>query len=277
MTHAPANTGSATLDDLRRDQGMFDNTWTLATVLATALAVLCWYFGLAQVNIEPIIWTLAGLALVQLAISSQTHRASTPAHFQRLALSSQMIGTVLMGVGWHFFGGLQQPLFPLFIVLPLVPAALVMGFWQQQTATLGLLAVLVSGVLMSPDTNSFIEERYGIRIGSGHLLPDWMPRSTTAFPDVSTSPAYDLVLMITVGVIGVAVSTAARAVVGLCRRTAGRAVALESELGRLQQLSEQVVSQSPACRRGSWPGRLPRQGRRPPARRDSGTRHSRVN
>jgi PAS domain-containing protein len=220
--------------------------------------VLCWYFGLAQVNIEPIIWTLAGLALVQLAISSQTHRASTPAHFQRLALSSQMIGTVLMGVGWHFFGGLQQPLFPLFIVLPLVPAALVMGFWQQQTATLGLLAVLVSGVLMSPDTNSFIEERYGIRIASGHLLPDWMPRSTTAFPDVSTSPAYDLVLMITVGVIGVAVSTAARAVVGVCRRTAGRAAALESELERLQQLSEQIVTHSPAAmvRVASGTGRI---------------------
>ena len=56
------------LDDMRRDVGMFENTWSLATVLATALAVLCWYFGLAHVTIGPIIWTLTSLALGQFAI-----------------------------------------------------------------------------------------------------------------------------------------------------------------------------------------------------------------
>lgn len=247
MTNTPPNFAFSALDDLRRYKAMFDNTWMLATILATALAVQCWYFGLAYVNIQPIIWTLAALALVQLAISSRTHRASSSAHLQRLALLSQMVGTVLMGVGWHCFGGLQQPLFPLFIVLPLVPAALVMGFWQQQLASLFLVAVLFSGVVLSPDTNSFIAERYGIRIAVGHLLPAWIPRSTTAFPDVSTSPTYDLVLTITVAVVAIALSTTARALVGLCRRAADRTAALESELARLQQLNTEIVTRAPGA------------------------------
>lgn len=235
------------LEDLARHKVLFDNTWTLATVLATALVVLCWYFGLARVNIVPIIWTLAGLTLAQLGINSRAS-ASTPAERQRaLALASQLIGSLLIGVGWHLFGGLQQPLFPLLIVLPLLPAALVLNFWQQQVALLGLLGVLASGILLSPDTNSFIRERYGIRLGAGLALPDWIPRSATAFPDVSTSPAYDLTLIVTVAVVGVAVSTTARALVGICRSAGDRTAILEAEVAHLQRLSTELVARAPAA------------------------------
>jgi PAS domain-containing protein len=234
------------LADLRQHKVMFDNTWTLATVLATALALLCWYFRLAEVSVGPIICTLAGLALAQLGVNSLTARAAAPVDLQLLALCSQLTGTALLGVSWHLFGGLQQPLFPLFVVLPLVPAALVLSFWQEQVALLGLLAVLISGVLLSPDTNSFIEERYGISIVTGHALPAWIPRSHVAFSDVHTSPAYNLMLIITVGVVGMAVSTTARALVGLCRRASSRAVALESEVSRLLQLNAQLVSRAPS-------------------------------
>ena len=246
MTDTPLNAGAPAIDAARREKLLFDNTWTLVTVLATALVVLCWYFRLAQVNIGPIIWTLAALALAQLGIQSLTARTNSRAQVQRLALSSQMIGTILLGVAWHLFGGVQQPLFPLFLLLPVLPAALLLGFWQQQLATLGLLTVLVSGVLLSPDSNSFIEERYGISIVSDHLLPRWIPRSQIAFPDVSTSPAYDLTLLLTVGVIGVALSTTACALVSLCRRSGDRTAALEAEVGRFQQLNTELVSRAPS-------------------------------
>lgn len=243
---APAAGRLAEIHDLLHHKVMFDNTWTLATVLAAALALLCWYFRLAQVGIGPIICTLAGLAVVQLGITSLAGLAPTGSRLRLLALASHIAGTVLLGVAWHLFGGIQQPLFPLFAVLPLVPAALLLSFWQEQAALLSLLAVLISGVLLSPDTNSFIQERYGIGLLSQHALPAWIPRSRTAFPDVSTSPAYDLMLIISVGVLAMAVSTTARALVSLCRRATGRVSALEQERDRLVELNSQLILRAPA-------------------------------
>src|SRR5207253_3225596 len=78
------------------------------------------------------------------------------------------------------------------------------------------------------------------------LLPSWIPRSASAFPDVSTSPAYDLMLILTVGIVGVAVSTAARALVNTSRRSAERVEALQAEVIRLQELNRQLVTRAPA-------------------------------
>ena len=233
------------LDELRRHKDMFDNCWTLATLLAGILAVLCGYFGLVQINVGPIVWTLSVLALVQLIMASQAYRVSTAAHLREYALASQFLGTLFMGVSWHFFGGLQQPLFPLFIVLPLLPAALVLGFWQQQAAVAGLLVVLVSGVILSPDTNSFIAARYGFSLEHWYSTPAWVPRSAMAFPDVNTSPDYELVMVISVGVIGFALSNTARALVGLCRLSAGQVAAQERELERLKESNLQLIARAP--------------------------------
>ncbi len=247
MSSTPPQAASAGIEDLLPQKVMFDNTWTLATVLAAALVLLCWYFRLADIRIGPIVCALAGVAVVQLALGSLAARAATRTRLQLLALAAQLAGTVLIGVAWHLFGGAQQPLFPLFAVLPLIPAALVLSFWQEQLALLALLALLASGVLLSADTNSFIVERYGIGLLSQQRLPGWIPRSHIAFADVSTSPAYDLMLIITVGVMAAAVSTTARALVSLCQRANNQVSALEHERDRLLELNGQLISRAPSA------------------------------
>lgn len=247
MTHMPSASSVLALDNVRRNLAVFESSWMLTTVLAATLAVLCWYFRLAHVNLAPIIWGLAGLALTQLVLSSQTHRAGSLAWLHSYALISHLLGTVIMGIVWHFFGGVQQPVFPLLIILPLIPAALVMGFWQRQLATLAFVALLASGILLSPDTNSFIAQRYGLRLPADALLPAWLPRSAIAFPDVSTSPAYDLVVTAVVAVVGVAVNATAHVLVGLCRRATDRATSLEVELARLHRLNTELITRMPSA------------------------------
>jgi PAS domain-containing protein len=241
-----AKEAAAALETLRRHQVTFDNTWRLTIVLATMLAIVCWYLRLVQLDIAPVIWTLAGLALAQPALALLTGRSTSPSRLRWLALCTQLLGTLLLGVGWHLFGGLQQPLFPLFIILPLLPAALLLGFWQQQLALLGLLAVLASGVLLSPDTNSFMQARYGVRLGLLDL-PRWLPQSRVAFADVNTSPTYELMLVITVAVIGVAVTALARSLASLFSGGGARVGRLESDLARLEQLNAQLVSHAPSA------------------------------
>jgi len=234
------------MEALRRQKAMFDNTWTLATLLATVLVVAWWQLGLAQFAVAPVIWALAALAALQHLLNAQARGAMTAATVRHVALASQLLGTALVAVSWHLFGGIQQPLYPLIIVLPLLTGSLVLTFWQQQIAILAILGVLASGVLLSPDTNSFIQERYGIGLASAHLLPGFIPRSRVVFPDVSTSPAYDLLLTAMVAVVCLALSTTARALVTLCRRDAVQVTALEEEVERLRQATRELVARTPA-------------------------------
>jgi len=107
-------------------------------------------------------------------------------------------------------------------------------------------SVLLSGVLLSPDTNSFMEARYGVRLNALQL-PDWMPHSRVAFADVNTSPSYNLMLVITVAVIGVAVTAMARSLVSVFSGGGARVEQLESELARLEQLNAQLVNRAPSA------------------------------
>jgi PAS domain-containing protein len=237
---------SHAVEELHRHKTMFDNTWTLATLLATVLAVAWWQLGLAQFAVGPVIWALAALAAIQYLLNAQARGATSAATLRHVALTSQLLGTALIAVSWHLFGGIQQPLYPLIIVLPLLTGALVLTFWQQQIAVVAILLVLASGVLLSPDTNSFIQERYGIGLASVQLLPSFIPRSRTVFPDISTSPAYDLLLTAMVAVVCLALSTTARALVTLCRRDAVQVTALEEEVERLRQATRELVARTPA-------------------------------
>jgi PAS domain-containing protein len=234
------------LDGLWRHKALFDNTWYLSTVLAAALVVVSWYLGLVQMDVAPVIWTLSALGFTQYILNSQAARGDGSVRLRRLAFASQLSGTLLMALSWHLFGGLKQPLFPLFALLPLIPGSSFLGFWQQQALTLALVAVLFSGLILYPDTNSFIAQRYGISIVSVHSLPSWLPRSRTAFADVTTSPAYDLLLTVTLSVIICAISSAARTLADMGMRATDRIRTLEYETTRLQELTRQMVAHAPS-------------------------------
>jgi PAS domain-containing protein len=233
------------LDGVRRNKALFDNTWYLSALLAAALVVVSWYLRLVETDVAPVIWGLAALGLAQYILNAQVARGDGRARLRRLTFVSQLSGTLWMTLAWHLFGGLEQPLFPLLALLPLIPAASILGYWQQQALTLALLAALLSGLVLNPDTNSFIAQRYGVDLLSAHPLPAWLPRSRSIFADVATSPAYDLMLTIALGVIICAVSSAARTVADMNARAAERVRALEYEAGRLQELTRQLITHAP--------------------------------
>jgi PAS domain-containing protein len=238
---------SENLDDLRQRKDMFGSTWMLAIVLSASSIVVFWYLGLCQVDIAPIIWILAGLALVQFILNSQSSRCGSAKQLRALASLSQLLGILVMGVAWHLYGGLQQPMFTLFIMLPLFTGALILNFWQQQAALLLLIGVLVSGVLLSPDTNSFIEERYGLGVLSTHLLPAWIPRSRVAFLDVSTSPTYNLMLTGSLAVLASALTATSRAMVALSWRSVVTVATLRDEVEQARRLNSSMVEKAPNC------------------------------
>jgi PAS domain-containing protein len=131
-------------------------------------------------------------------------------------------------------------------MLPLFTGALILNFWQQQSTIILFLGVLLSGVLLSPDTNSFIEERYGLSALSTHVLPAWIPRSRVAFLDVSTSPTYNLMLTGSLAILAVALTATARAIVALSWRSVDSLEALRDEVEQARQLGALLVEKAPA-------------------------------
>jgi PAS domain-containing protein len=234
------------LDDLRQRKVVFDNTWTLTTVLTAIGAACSWYFNLSDVDIAPVIWTLAALAILQFTFNALAERAVEVARFRHFALCSHATGILVLGAAWHLDGGLQQPTIVMLMLLPLFCGVLIFDFWQQQLATVLVLLVLASGVLLSADTNSFIEQRYGLDVLNIDSLPAWLPRSRVAFVDVSTSPRYNLMLTGTIALLALALSATARNINALSSRFIDRAVSLQAEATRAQALAAQLITNSPS-------------------------------
>ncbi len=233
--------------EFRQRKSMFDNTWTLSIALASSGVVVSWYFGLAQIDITPIIWALASLAFLQFALNSRQAYIESVARLRTLAMLSHLLGIALLGIAWHLAGGLQQPLFPLFVALPLIASPLVLSYWQQQASLGLLLVVLASAVVLSPDTNSFIQARYGIGLVSPDLLPAWIPRSRLAFADVNTSPTFNLALMGTMALFAIALNAVARALIAALGRMIARSESLQEELRRAQQITADLIFKAPYC------------------------------
>jgi PAS domain-containing protein len=230
---------------LPEHKALFDHSWTLAIVLATALVIISWYLGFTQIDVGPVIWCLASLALVQFLLNAATRNLPTESAQQKVALCSQLLGTLMLGIAWHMFGGVQQPLFPLLLMLPLLSSSVLLPFWHQQIAVLSLILLLASAAVLSPDTNSFIEQHYGLGISNSSWLPAWMPRSRVAFPNVVTSPPYELSMMGCMAVMALAVSTTARAVVMLCSHAGQRLLATGQEIERVQRINHEIITRSP--------------------------------
>jgi PAS domain-containing protein len=242
-----SNTAESATEELRQRKAVFDNIWMLAIVGAAATAFGSWRLGLVQLDISPIIWTLAALALAQFAATIHGARYTTAAELRTLSCASQLMGITAMGVAWHMFGGIQQPLFPAFIMLPLLAGGLILTFWQQQAALTVFLALLLSGIILAPDANHYIEERYGLTLVSPDALPGWIPKSRVAFTDMNTSPAYDLMAAGTLAVLAIALNAAVRAIIGLFTRFMDRTQALEGEVAAAQALSTQLIATAPSA------------------------------
>jgi PAS domain-containing protein len=237
---APANG-----DDLRQRKALFESTWTLAIVLSAIGAIVSWYFGFSRLEVAPIVWTLTGLTIAQVLMNGQSDRLRSDDEVRRWAFISHLVGIVVMGVAWHLDGGLQQPTLAFLLMLPLFSGAMLFNFWQQQVATALVIAVLASGALLSSDTNSFIEQRYGLSVITAQQLPDWLPRSRVAFSDVSTSPMYNIILTVTLAVLAIALSATARSIQSLAARFISRTRGLQEETHRAQELSAQLMTKSP--------------------------------
>ena len=252
------------VEELREFKRLFDYAWWSLIAMACVALILPWYLGLNPLDISPAVALLIAMTVVQLFLNDRAQRNTSAARLQMLAALSQGLGLLGMGIIWHLMGGLQNPTFAAFILLPLLLGPLVLNTWQQY-CVLGLSWMLLfSAIVLAPNINSFIDERYGIRLLHSGLLSAWLPKSRSVFPEVTTTPPYDLLMLVTYAITGWALHATSAAITKIVARTLNRNRSLQADKARSEHLIDDLIahSTSPEILVASTSGKIVKASRR---------------
>ncbi len=234
------------LTELQECKRVFDNVWYLFIALATAALLIPWYLKLNPLDISPAVTALIATTVVQAILNGWARTITSAARLQTLATLAQMTGLIGMGVVWHLMGGLQNPTFALFVIAPMLVGPLVLSVWQQAVVLSLSGALLFSALMLSPTVNSFVDERYGVQLLHPGFIPLSIPRSRVVFPEVTTTPPFDILMLVNLAIAGWALNAASAAVTKLLSRNLHRHRTLQEEAARAGQLADDLIVEAPS-------------------------------
>jgi hypothetical protein len=189
---------------------VLEDTWLLtlfAVLLATAFP---WFVSAFNIDFAATSWALLGLGAVYLCMSllAGAGHFTTRAHRRLLALLNAA-GLIAMAFVWQHAGGLQNPVFLLAFVLPVIGSSSLSRWQPYLTALLAVL--LVAGVSLSQDPELSW-------YAAGRTLVKWLGAggagagASGAFLGFYAPVAYDLVLLEVFAILILACAVAAESI-----------------------------------------------------------------
>jgi hypothetical protein len=172
---------------------MLEDTWLLtifAVLLATAFP---WFVSAFNIDFAAASWALLALGAVYVAMSLTANwQRHTPRARRRLLAALNAAGIIAMAAVWQHCGGLQNPVFLLAFVLPVIGSCALSRWQPYLTATLAVL--LVAGVSLSqdPELSWYAAGRWLVRLlGAGPHAAG----ANGAFLGFYAPVGYDIVLL----------------------------------------------------------------------------------
>ncbi len=172
---------------------LLEDTWLLtifAVLLATAVP---WFVSRLNIDFAAASWALLALGAVYVALSVVSGFRGYAALTRQHALSAlHAAGVIAMAVVWLRCGSLQNPLFLLAFVLPVLGASALSRWQPYVTAALAVLVVAAVALCQAPELRWYAPGRWLMRLlGSA-------PEATGAaspFPGFYAPIGYDIVLL----------------------------------------------------------------------------------
>ena len=131
---------------------LLEDTWLLtlfAVLLATALP---WFVSAFQIDFSAATWALLGLGILYTALAMVGNlEGAGPATRRRLATLLHAGGIIALGFLWQRCGGLQNPVFLIAFVLPVIGASALSRWQPYASALLAVLVVLVVALMQAPE------------------------------------------------------------------------------------------------------------------------------
>jgi PAS domain-containing protein len=224
---------------------LFDTAWVLILVLICVVVLVPWLFGIVGQSVSPAVAILAGVAIAHRILAAGAHRVGTEAALARTAPAQHLLGILALGVVWHLQGGMQHPMFLIFLLVPVFVGSLVLNVWQQQAALVLTVALTAVSLSLEPDLRALVEQELGssaTRLSA--LLPAW-PRDPILFEDLRAPADYQLLVLGTFALAALTVGAVSDGMASFIARLTGKAVALEEEAARARRLVATMVDSAP--------------------------------
>lgn len=129
---------------LRERKRLLDDAWLLTLFVILLATAVPWFLRIMELDLAPLAWSLFGFGLIYLATALTADRLQDRRSLLLILGALQAVGVLFLGFLWHYAGGLQNPMFLLVFVLPVVGGSLI-SRWQSYTSAL-LAAAAVAAV-----------------------------------------------------------------------------------------------------------------------------------
>jgi hypothetical protein len=225
---------------------LLDNTWLLtlvAVVLATALPRLLFGF---EADAGAIAWGMLGFAAIHVALAGAAERKRSPGIWlPRALLIIHAAGVVLLGAVWQFAGGLQNPVFLLVFVFPVIGATFLSRRQPYLTAALAILVVTTLALRHTPELRWYLGGLSPAGAWLAALIGDERNDASAAFPGFYAPSAYYVVTLAAFVVLLCACAVSAEFLASLFTRLRQRAGAARRDAARAGELWLKLVQHLP--------------------------------
>lgn len=225
---------------------LLDDSWLL-TIFAVALATaLPWALSGLRVDLAGAAIGLLALAGVHLGFTALVNPARAPTVWRGRALAGlNVAGIVIIGIVWHYVGGLQNPAFLLCFALPVV-GAIFLSRWQPYLlATIALLTVCFVALVEAPELRWYASGLNGAGSWLAAVFGEGRAPSTAPFPGLYAPTGYFVVMLEVFAVVIYACAVAAEYLGTVFDRLHAHVLAARVEAERGQELWSALIEHMP--------------------------------
>jgi hypothetical protein len=235
------------LEDVDSRLHALQDTWLLTLLTVLLATAVPWFVSSFNIDFGALSWSLLGLGLIYAASTFIGNAALSTAAKRRALIMLHAAGTVCLGFVWLRSGGLQNPVFLLAFLLPVIGAGALSRWQPYMTAILAVLVTAVVALEQAPELRWYAG---GLREFGQRLLSPFVPAGTgadsaSALPGFYAPVTYDVVLLEVFSILIFSVAVAAESIGNSIERLLSRLRTAESAATQAQKMWSTLVQEMP--------------------------------
>lgn len=225
---------------------LLDDLWLL-TILAIVLAIgVPWLFSGFAVQAGVASWGLLGLGAIHIAFTTLASPTRSVGRWRDNTLTLlDAIGVILIGFVWAHVGGLQNPLFLMVFVLPVMGSMFLSRWHPFLIALLSILVVIVVAISQAPELRSYASSLLGSETLLNQLFGRQGPELQSSFAGFYAPTGYLVAVLEVFTVILLACAVAAEYVGTIFERLISNSIVARSDSEKAQELWATLIERLP--------------------------------
>lgn len=226
---------------------LLDNIWLLTLLSPLFVTALTWFAGGLDINFAAVAGGLLGLGAIHLVFAAAAERGLSNSWLRRSLVAVHLLGILIVGLVWHQAGGLQNPLFLLAFVLPVIGSSFLSRWQPYLSALVGIGAVAVVALTEAPELRWYVAGLDVPGAGLAALFGGTQGAINQPFPGFHAPVGYFIVLFTMFSLLLLTCAVAAEGVATLCRQLELAASAAQGEAARARARWTDMIRGLPAA------------------------------